>query len=46
LREAIESVLDAGAYNREVEAEKEDAARIADMRRKAVAAMAKGGLRS
>jgi hypothetical protein len=43
LREAIESVLDVEAYNREVEAEKEDAARIEVMRRKAVAALAKEG---
>jgi hypothetical protein len=39
LREAIESVLDVDAYNREVEAEKEDAARIEAIRQKAVAAM-------
>jgi hypothetical protein len=43
LREAIESVLDVDAYNREVEAEKEDAARIDVMRQKAVAALAKEG---
>jgi hypothetical protein len=39
LREAIESVLDVDAYNREVEAEKEDAVRIEAIRLKAVAAM-------
>jgi hypothetical protein len=39
LREAIASVLDVDAYNREVEAEKEDAAQIEAIRRKAVAAM-------
>jgi hypothetical protein len=43
LREAIESVLDVEAYDREVEAEKEDAARIEVMRQKAVAALAKEG---
>ena len=36
-------MLDVEAYNREVEAEKEDAARIDVMRRKAVAALAKEG---
>jgi hypothetical protein len=40
LREAIESVMDVDAYNREQEAEKLDAVRIEAIRRKAVAAMA------
>jgi hypothetical protein len=40
LRKAIESVLDIDAYNREQEAEKEDAARLEVIRQKAMAAMA------
>jgi hypothetical protein len=40
LTEAIDSVLDIDAYNAEVKAEQEDAARIAVMRAKAVAALA------
>src|SRR5262249_28777194 len=39
LREAIESVLDVDAYNREVEAEKLDAARIEALRQKTAAAL-------
>jgi hypothetical protein len=36
LREAIDSVLNVGAFNREVDAEKEDAGRLAEVRRRAL----------
>jgi hypothetical protein len=41
LRQAIDEVIDVDAYNREIDAEAEDAARIHVMRQKALAALAK-----
>jgi hypothetical protein len=46
LRRAIDEVIDVDAYNREIDAEAEDAARIHVMRQKALEALAKGGLGS
>ena len=39
LREAVESVMDVDAYNRELDAEAEDAARLQDQRRRVMEAM-------
>jgi hypothetical protein len=46
LRQAIDEVIDVDAYNREIDAEAEDAARIHVMRQKALEALAKEGLGS
>jgi hypothetical protein len=40
LREAIEEVMDIAAYNREIDAETEDAAKLESLRQKAIKAMA------